>query len=306
MKKIITISFFLILSSSLFAQYKIGENFENTNPGSLPSGWTRYNAAAFPIHSASNWTVRDSGTVFFVGNNNYKSKSRSGKRSIAVTYDAGWDSTGNNLQHISNAWLVTPRFTCGNDSISFYATGGAQQYIDSIQVLVNTTGITPAGFTYQLGTISWPLGSVYGQFKRYRFNLSQFSGQQIAVGFRYYVNMLSAEAGWVVQLDDIYIGPSVGIQNISSEIPASYKLLQNYPNPFNPVTNISFQLPQSSFTILKIYDMLGREVSELVNEKLEAGVYKVDFDASNLSSGTYFYSLTTSNFTQTKKMTLLK
>ncbi len=306
MKKLITIFLFLVLSSSLFAQYKIAENFESTSPASLPTGWTIYNRAAFTIYNASNWTVRDSGSTIYQVSSQFKSKSRSGKRSIGVSYYSGYDSTGNNIVHISDAWLVSPRFACANDSISFYATGGSQQYIDSIQIWVNTTNTLPEGFTTKIGTIVWPLGSVYGHFTKYRYRLGQFSGQQVAVGFRYYVNMLSSEAGLAVQLDDIYIGPLVGVQNISSEIPGAYKLAQNFPNPFNPATSIAFDIPQNTFVSLKVFDVLGREVKELVNEKLEPGSYKVNLDASRLSSGTYFYSLTTANFTQTKKMILVK
>jgi len=98
----------------------------------------------------------------------------------------------------------------------------------------------------------------------------------------------------------------IGIQNISIEIPASYSLGQNYPNPFNPRTVVRFSLTVISNTTLKIYDMMGREVQTLVNERLQAGTYEATFDGSNLSSGVYFYRLTSGNFTQTKKLTLLK
>lgn len=305
MKKLFTLFFLLGLTTFSFSQYKISQNFETTNPGALPTGWTRYNNAAFPIYSASNWTVRDSGSTVYQVNSEYKTKSRSGKRSIAVSWYSAWDSTGNNIVHISDAWFVSPRFACANDSISFYATGGAQGYCDSLQIWVNPTNTLPSGFTVKLGTIIWPLGSTYGHFQRYRYNLSQFSGQTIAVGFRYYMNLQDAD-GLLVQLDDIYAGPTVGIQSISSEVPSSYKLLQNYPNPFNPITNIAFDIPQSTFAELKVFDMLGREVANLVSEKLQPGSYKVNFNASELSSGTYFYSLVTSNYRQTKKLTLIK
>ena len=305
MKKLLTALFLFILTSVSFSQYKLAETFESTSPGSLPAGWSRYNRAAFNIYSASNWTIRDSGSTVYQVNPQYKTKSRSGKRSIAVSWYSSVDSTGNNIVHISDAWLFTPRFATNNDSISFYATGGAQAYTDSIQIWVNTTTNNPEGTRVKIGSIVWPNGSVYGRFQRYRYSLSQFSGQTIAIGFRYYMNLQDAN-GLLVQLDDIYVGGSVGIENISSDIPKSYKLSQNYPNPFNPVTNIAFDIPKSSYAVLRVFDMLGREVAMLINEKLDAGSYRVNFDASNLSSGTYFYSLTTSNFSQTKKLTVIK
>ncbi|MBI1932406.1 MAG: T9SS type A sorting domain-containing protein [Ignavibacteriales bacterium] len=85
-----------------------------------------------------------------------------------------------------------------------------------------------------------------------------------------------------------------------------YKLSQNYPNPFNPTTTISYQLPEKSIVTLKVYDILGREIAELVNESKEAGNYKVTFDASNLSSGIYYYQIKAGNFIQLRKMLLIK
>ena len=88
--------------------------------------------------------------------------------------------------------------------------------------------------------------------------------------------------------------------------PDKYELNQNFPNPFNPSTRISFQIPGQYFVSLKIYNMLGEEVATLVNEKKSAGKYNVHFNASALPSGVYFYQLSAGNFTQTKKMILLK
>ncbi len=90
------------------------------------------------------------------------------------------------------------------------------------------------------------------------------------------------------------------------ESPGSFQLYQNYPNPFNPTTKINFQIPELSFVTLKIYDVLGNEVAELVNEVKPAGEYEVEFKASGLTSGIYFYQLKAANFSQTKKMLLIK
>lgn len=100
--------------------------------------------------------------------------------------------------------------------------------------------------------------------------------------------------------------PPIGIENISSEIPQSYSLSQNYPNPFNPSTNIKFQLPGQSFVNIIIFDNLGREISTLVNQELNAGTYKVSWTATNFPSGVYFYKLTAGSYSETKKMILLK
>jgi hypothetical protein len=97
-----------------------------------------------------------------------------------------------------------------------------------------------------------------------------------------------------------------GVKQISSEIPAEYKLYNNYPNPFNPATNIKYQITNNKFTTLKIFDVLGREVKSLVNEFQKAGVYEVSFDATDLTSGIYFYRLQSGDFNEVKKMILIK
>tara|TARA_R110002124_G_scaffold77578_1_gene207794 strand:- start:6638 stop:9073 length:2436 start_codon:yes stop_codon:yes gene_type:complete len=98
--------------------------------------------------------------------------------------------------------------------------------------------------------------------------------------------------------------------NVSNEeeknIPSRIILDQNYPNPFNPTTEITFRLATTGFTSLKVFDMLGREVSTLVNEKLTSGLHTISFDASNLASGVYIYRLSSKENTLTKRMTLIK
>ena len=121
-------------------------------------------------------------------------------------------------------------------------------------------------------------------------------------------------AGWAnwrpdsVDYDNI---PPIGIQNISTTVPKSYTLEQNYPNPFNPQTIIKFNIVSSGLVTLKIYDILGREVRTLANnEAVNPGTYKVDFNASDLPSGVYFYKLAVNaanvEWNQTRKMILVK
>jgi hypothetical protein len=95
------------------------------------------------------------------------------------------------------------------------------------------------------------------------------------------------------------------ISMLSSELPLKYSI-NNYPNPFNPTTTINYQLPQDGFVTIKVYDMLGKEVTVLVNENKSAGYHRVNFDASKLTSGVYVYTITANNFNQSKKMLLMK
>ncbi|MCX6163125.1 MAG: T9SS type A sorting domain-containing protein [Ignavibacteriae bacterium] len=98
----------------------------------------------------------------------------------------------------------------------------------------------------------------------------------------------------------------IGIQNISAETPSAYSLGQNYPNPFNPVTRIRYELPRAVVVRLAVYDVMGREVEMLVNERQTAGSYEAVWDGTRFASGVYFYRLTAEEYGETKRMLLVK
>jgi len=136
------------------------------------------------------------------------------------------------------------------------------------------------------------------------------------------VFFINDTTGWTVGNGGIILNKgtesSTDIKSKSIENPNAYSLEQNYPNPFNSVTSIKFKVTsignsnQKSEVRLTVFDLLGREVATLVNEKLLPGVYETSFDArlggssTDLPSGVYFYKLTTNNFTDTKKLILIK
>ena len=101
------------------------------------------------------------------------------------------------------------------------------------------------------------------------------------------------------------VGP-VGIMNVSNEIPSEFKLFNNYPNPFNAQTKIKFQLPKDGVIKLRIYDMSGKEIEELINNNLRAGVYEVNWNSGILASGVYFYSIEAQGFRDVKRAVILK
>jgi hypothetical protein len=100
--------------------------------------------------------------------------------------------------------------------------------------------------------------------------------------------------------------PEVSVPGRSESIPSQFTLSQNYPNPFNPSTTIRYELPKSSMVRVSVYDILGREVSVLVNERKNAGAYEVRFDAAGLASAVYLYRLYAGDFTRTKRLMVLK
>jgi hypothetical protein len=121
------------------------------------------------------------------------------------------------------------------------------------------------------------------------------------------IDLTDNESGFSNEVEARLIGgpPQKSSANIKIEI-YSYELGQNYPNPFNPTTSINYQIKEKGFVSLKVYDMLGKEVANLVSETQDEGQYSVVFNANNLPSGVYVYSLRVNDFVQNNKMTLLK
>jgi photosystem II stability/assembly factor-like uncharacterized protein len=125
------------------------------------------------------------------------------------------------------------------------------------------------------------------------------------------VQFVNQNTGWLIgQYGKVFRTTNTGglteVKSVNNSFPDKYDLKQNYPNPFNPSTNIKYQIANNSFVTLKIFDILGKEISTLVNEYLKAGTYEIVFDAVNIPSGIYYYKITAGNYINTKKMILLK
>ncbi|MDP3445515.1 MAG: T9SS type A sorting domain-containing protein, partial [Ignavibacteria bacterium] len=128
------------------------------------------------------------------------------------------------------------------------------------------------------------------------------------------VSFANSSDGWAVgsngailkwiggQLPDL----PVSVEENKNNIPSDFELKQNYPNPFNPTTKIQYSTPKSDFVILKVYNLLGKEIATLVNEYKSPGKYEIEFHATDLPSGVYFYTLSSGNYSQTKKILLLR
>jgi hypothetical protein len=124
----------------------------------------------------------------------------------------------------------------------------------------------------------------------------------IFIEFAHYSDSLNGYA----LIDDLQFDGTIDIKTLDNNLATHYELKQNYPNPFNPTTNIEFSLPKSEFVTLKVYSILGEEVATLVSEKLTAGSYKYDWDASGLASGVYLYRIQAGNNVKVRKMILMK
>lgn len=130
------------------------------------------------------------------------------------------------------------------------------------------------------------------------------SGNQIVShGNKMYAATTGSTTGGVWIYTDTTL---TSVTPVSTGIPENFELKQNYPNPFNPVTKIEFSVPVAEFITLKIFDIMGREIRTLVNEKLQPGTYEKSFDGSQLTSGVYFYKIAIGDFVSTKKMLLVR
>jgi hypothetical protein len=110
----------------------------------------------------------------------------------------------------------------------------------------------------------------------------------------------------IIYFDNILFSSVSDVKELQNSFPLDFTLEQNYPNPFNPTTNIRFGLPEANQVTLKVYDMLGQETSTLVNEFMNASTYEVTFEAIDLPTGIYFYSISAGNFQSVKKMMIIK
>ncbi|RPI18436.1 MAG: T9SS C-terminal target domain-containing protein [Ignavibacteriae bacterium] len=142
------------------------------------------------------------------------------------------------------------------------------------------------------------------------YNVSQYinAPYMVKVRFRFTSDDNTIADGWYVDnvvLSTACVGTPVGLTPNNNN-PLTFALAQNFPNPFNPATSIKYQIPKAEFVTIKVFDIMGKEVATLVNEKKEAGYFDVVFDGTNVASGIYFYKIEAGSFVDTKKMILVK
>ena len=173
-----------------------------------------------------------------------------------------------------------------------FDTGFVNLYYNGSLIRTDTTIVKYTSLT-EYGTDDIYMGRLWNHYPGY-----DFKGGLDEI--RIYNRPLSAG-----EVNDIY-NQVTSVGNNANKLPDEFALSQNYPNPFNPSTKISYSIPFFSNVIIKVFDVLGNEIETLVNEEKSVGNYEVEFNASNLSSGVYFYQLQAGTFIETKKMVLLR
>jgi len=215
--------------------------------------------------------------------------------------------TGTALRNIDTNTNIN--FVLYENNLIYPQTGnagcpGGSTYVHQCVVRDMVNGAT--GESFSTGT--WVSGT--NKTKTWNYTLpSTWVDTNVNIGVFAYFNTgsLNSMGSFVLQTKKGGVtAPISGVGNNYYEVPSDYALSQNYPNPFNPTTNIKFNIPKDGQTTLKVYDVLGNEVSTYFDTYLKAGIYNVVFDGAGLSSGVYFYKLVSGNFTDTKRMILTK
>ncbi len=284
------------------------ENLNLTIPDSLPAGWKKLDADSNFFGIGKSWAVRDTNQILGGDTIVNRPQAFSGKKALHISWLSGKGGS-----YISDDWVWTDSMSIKEgDSLIFKALLGNTKnisfYLDSVQIWI-CSAQSPANAHTHLATLKSNTDTVDNEWKEYKFSLSQFSSQLIYIAFRYYIP--AKNALWC-NIDDLFIGNrswSVNIISGSSQA-INYSLHQNYPNPFNSNTKIKFEIKNNFHNkqkvVLSLFNITGKEIVVILNENISDGIYEIGFDASSLESGIYFYRLTAGEFTQTRKMILLK
>lgn len=234
-----------------------------------------------------------------------------------------WNASVDSLQ-IRNTSLQSGRRMIGNDTppASFSTGGGFNGF--SAETWFNTAGwgnigssprqpsavgLSPAAFILGTGNDPRPTLGSEPATAGTNFSNPRLNGFIITTYRGAFDPALPVDQQWTARwtnFDPQNTNYLTDVEHVSPAVPEGFELHQNYPNPFNPTTRIGFTLPMSGLVSLKVYDLLGREVAELVNQQLQPGSYAVDFNAAHLASGSYVYRLATSAGVQVRRMMLVK
>jgi hypothetical protein len=191
-----------------------------------------------------------------------------------------------------------PVFHDPSTNVAIQSTG-AVKHIRLVHPTASVVIVGNFGVTTQSGTVTFPetgTWHVYGDDSTIQVESVSQSFTLEAGSYRILSNQPLEKPGGHTPPTSIAV----------SELPQSFNLYPNYPNPFNPSTEIVYDLATESIVVLRVYDILGRQVAELVNEHMAAGTHRVTFNATNLSSGTYLVRLETAGRVFTRKMALIK
>jgi photosystem II stability/assembly factor-like uncharacterized protein len=290
-----------IYKNRLYTMTSSGHIIWTTNDG---QNWTHILPPANAY--ASHYYIVDSNTYYGCnsnGSNNLMKTTNTGQNwafLYSPIYGVDWKEI-----HFINA---NTGFLVGNKSGIIKTTNGyyftiEQSGITNSELVFNSVYMIDSLNVYVVGDIGVIYNTTNGGFS---WNLQNSGVADDLTKVRF----CNSKTGWIIGEGGVILhttsAGAVWVSNNSQIAVNDFHLYQNYPNPFNPVTNIKYRITNSKLVILKIYDILGKEISTLVNGKQSSGVYEVSFDGSKLPSGIYFYKLEAGGLSEVKKMVLIK
>ncbi|MBX7046054.1 MAG: immune inhibitor A [Ignavibacteria bacterium] len=250
-----------------------------------------------------NWTTAGTGTLW---DTSYISPYE-GNKSFADSRYGNSKNSSNNTFTLTNPISLTGVL---NPRIEFATRFATEKGFDYARIQVssnNGSTWTSLPGKYTTTVSSQPSYSGNQSWVVDQINLASYSGQSIRIRFNYVSD--AGQPGDGFFFDNFKVlnyTVTTGVAQVSSEVPDKFSLSQNYPNPFNPATRINYSIAKQGFVALKIYDVTGKVVANLVSENQNPGSYSVDFAANDFPSGTYFYKLETNDFSEVKRMVLVK
>ena len=242
--------------------------------GSLPP-WGVFLSTTNGAQWSDTWTEVNEGMGYpvyslAIANNNIFAGTENGGVFISANNGTSWNAANNGLIERDLYYLA---------SYKQYIFAGSSEY--GYGVFVSTDN----GY-------SWT-----------NVGLTQTHISSLAVNDKYLFAGTESGIIWKRPLSDMI---PTSVENIENNVPTMFSLEQNYPNPYNPTTTIKYSVPRSCFVTIKIYDLLGKEISSIINENKSAGNYSVQYTAGKLANGVYFYRMHAGDFNETKKMLLIK
>lgn len=290
----------LILSVPMASGFAQTVKWEETfDADTVPPGWLRFD--------------NDGSGLGFTFEQGIDFQDENGAVVATVLPQAGqsfWFSNfeGANSSGLIDEWLISPRIPGieAGDQLTFYAGAFDNGFDDSLRVFISTTDSLLTSFVNQIAYFK--VDGPVSEYSEYTFDLTDFAGSDIFVAVNYYIidGGPDGQASDAVWLDHFVVGSNVTSVANPKVLP-DFALLQNYPNPFNPTTEILFSLAKKSEVSLTVFNLRGQKVAALLAGKsMESGDHGVIFDAAHLPNGIYYYKLVAGDFTDIKRMTLLK
>ncbi len=290
-----TVWSFAITGNSVFAGTQNGGIYLSSNNGAnwIQSGMNNYTVNSL-LASGNNIFAGTANGVFISSNNG-----------------SNWTQTALNNRYVNSLVVSGNSIFAGTDSLGVYlSTNNGLSWTQTVlnNQFVNSLAVSGNNIFAGIGRYPAGLGSVYLSTnngsswieKNQGFNVIPIVTRLLTTNNFIFAGTYGLSV-WRRDLSELF-----GIKQISEMVPGSFSLSQNYPNPFNPLTKIRFEVPRADFVTVKIFDVLGREITALVNEQLQPGTYEVEWNAGDNPSGVHYYTIRTTAFSQTKKMVLIK